>query len=187
MRKITIILTMVIGLAVAGSASAVSITLIDQAAGDFRIQSITDLTIDGTIYDVAFSHEISFNDLPSPAITFTSLASALIAHNAITDALNAALIVPTIPIVAQTKLQLLPFEITSPIGVRTTATDFVSNVTPLQFTNVNAVGITTKVNILGDEQAFLTFTPIPEPSTLLLLASGLAGLGFFKRRRKEFP
>jgi len=26
--------------------------------------------------------------------------------------------------------------------------------------------------------------PIPEPSTMLLLASGLAGLGFFRRRRK---
>jgi hypothetical protein len=26
--------------------------------------------------------------------------------------------------------------------------------------------------------------PIPEPSTLLLLVSGLAGLGFFRRRRK---
>jgi len=27
--------------------------------------------------------------------------------------------------------------------------------------------------------------PIPEPSTILLLASGLAGLGFFRRRRKQ--
>ncbi len=30
----------------------------------------------------------------------------------------------------------------------------------------------------------LTATPTPEPSTMLLLGSGLAGLGFFRRRRK---
>ena len=51
----------------------------------------------------------------------------------------------------------------------------------------NLTGLRIGVHVIGYDfggsEAFVT-TPIPEPSTLLLLASGLAGLGFFMRRRK---
>ena len=43
---------------------------------------------------------------------------------------------------------------------------------------VHVIGYTT-----DGSESFVS-APIPEPSTLLLLASGLAGLGFFRRRRK---
>lgn len=35
------------------------------------------------------------------------------------------------------------------------------------------------VNVTGNDQA-----PIPEPATIVLLGSGLAGMGFFRRKRK---
>jgi len=66
-------------------------------------------------------------------------------------------------------------------------------------TLLDDAGIRTLVNSFGHILVFIPFdiddvsltvtaksqAPIPEPSTILLLASGLAGLGFFRRRRKR--
>ena len=42
---------------------------------------------------------------------------------------------------------------------------------------------TTSFGVVGIDN--VAYAPVPEPSTILLLGSGLAGLGFFRRRRKD--
>jgi len=48
----------------------------------------------------------------------------------------------------------------------------------------DTVSIVLPVDIFGNDLAF-TVNVVPEPSTMLLLGSGLAGLGFFRWRRKR--
>ena len=51
------------------------------------------------------------------------------------------------------------------------------------FFQSDAIAINSLSQMNGDLELAITTRPIPEPSTMLLLSFGLAGLGFFRRRR----
>ena len=73
-----------------------SITL---SADDDRIESITDLSIDGVVYDATFHHQISPNDLlalyPNGELPFADNPTATLAAEAIRAAVAAAAITPS--------------------------------------------------------------------------------------------
>ena len=74
-------------------------------------------------------------------------------------------------------------------GVRTLAQSYLSDlgsVSNVHVAKLASVGYHTPSGTwVPGQQDFLVTTPVPEPSTYLLMVSGLAGIGFMVRRRRQ--
>ena len=163
-------------------ARAVSITFIDPGALDFRFQSMTDVLIAGTTYDIAFIHGVSFNALPAPQITFPTQATATVALGAVVAAINGLLLDVTTN--THTNQLLLPVET---INMDTTIAHIFSNllvINPAIYSAPSGLSFPSASVARPPNAAWLIFDQVPEPSTLLLLGLALAGLSFIGRRKE---
>ena len=164
-------------------ASGQTITLINPGTDD-RIQSITNLDIAGTTYDITFQHGRSFNDLSGTQITFNTQADALTAFTAIDDFIDGT---GTNHGPLFTEAILVPYN---------TDVDYVISGTPgdgvLSYANtpvtIEDFDPTEDVQFTA---AYLTFTPlastaaVPEPTTFALAGTLSLGAIAYRRRRNR--
>ncbi len=178
------------------------VTFQNSAAGDFRVQSITGLSISGTDYDVAFQFGGSYDDFEtftSQPITFSTLSSATAATDALRAAVNAEMVDATPTTSGGTSTD-------SPGNFRVPWNTFGTTLPSLNF--IGATRVATNPMFYSASSSFATsqasgsvgsghstvewaaFSPstsaVPEPGTLTLcsLLAGVAGLRYWRRRRR---
>jgi len=154
---------------------------------DYRIDSITDLDIGGTSYDVAFHHGVSFDSLTDP-ITYSTPASATAALDDVVSFINSEA-VDASSATTVTDFLFVPYDLTAQfVG------EFNASVSPLGYFDFDLGGsMPSNVPIVPDT-AFLTFAvstsaatyAMPEPSTFFLgVMAVLACSGCRRLRRRR--
>ena len=160
-------------------ASGQTITLINPGTDD-RIQSITNLDIAGTTYDITFQHGVSFNALSGTQITFNTQATATVAYNAIEAFIDGTNINHP---ATRTTLIAIPF--TSNVSIlfeNSAATD------PYDFGDTPRLLASLDPNLsVATDAAYLTFAPtaVPEPTTFALAGTLSLGAVALRRRRNR--
>ena len=155
---------------------------------DDRIESITDFSIDGVVYDATFHHNISPNDLlalyPNGELPFADNSTATLAAEAIRAAVAAAAITPNNgglntayyyvgfgDFSGGTYKAVLDREIGFP--------DF------YEFNNLQNPSASGLPNAMPANQALVHFAFVPEPSSIAMCCIGALGLFGYSRRRRQ--
>lgn len=197
-RPAILVLTLI---ALVSTAQAVNgdVIFVDEANDDFRIASITDLDVDGVLYNVTFHNETDWQSGPfartfddylansgvTDPITFNSFSDAVAASVAVRAEIAAAsvdassgtdsLLFYDIP------FALTPTTVSLALSTRTSTNPLLYN------SAITPVTVGRGAANLGPSVAILEFDVIgiPEPSTWALLT--LAGIGFggYQLRRKQ--
>jgi len=181
-------------LALAGPATvhAALVTLIDEPGGDYRVATITGVTIGGTAYDATFVHGVSFIGPPQIPIAFDTLATAQAAAAALITELNTAAIDPLNDVTDPRTISLaIPYWYPSSIpGTVVWLNNDCGNCGgifggsgPLVYA-MGAPGTSNADGVIGPYNAFVRFTEAPEPSPLALL-SLVGAAALLSRRRRQ--
>ena len=156
---------------------------------DYRIDSITDLDIGGTSYDVAFHHGVSFDSLTDP-ITFGTLPSANTALDAVVNFINGEAVDASSASAFTSTLMVL-YDQSIPLLVQG-VDEFNLNPTrdPLNYSDFDFAFATLSASPLPSDNAYLTFAVStlanPEPSTFFLgVMAVLACSGCRRLRRRR--
>ncbi len=172
-----------------GPASAAPILTFFPGATDFRIESVTEVDIGGTLFDATFHHEIRFIDLlllPVTPISFPGFGDGFAAASALSDSINAFGSATVGFTQGTTRWHVPHTELGSFVQT------FVANLgvqNPLFYT-VPATDIRAQATTLPLDEAYVSFETsavIPEPGTFTLfgIGAGMLGIGWFRRRRKQ--
>lgn len=184
--KNLLLVAAILGIGWVQAASAAVVAFENAGGGDFRIDSITDLQIGVTTYDVDFVHGGSYEDLVAAVgspITFTTLSAASDAAGFLASAVNALG-------VDGSAFTSLPGDIRVPWRVRSgVIIDFAKSgrfsVNPIGM-STNPSGATTStasasVSSGSTTTEWAVFTVVPEPATVTLLG-GVGALAVLRRR-----
>lgn len=153
---------------------------------DFRIASITDLTVSGDDYDLTFHYGVSFNSL-SPTFDIGSLG-VITVGSPLVEAINNA----NIDASSQTSVLDFAYLADSLAGTNS------NRINGANFWPVNPLTVSQQCCyatdpdlVLENDQAWITMQPsseaaaIPEPGTLTLLGLGGGIIGAVSRRRRR--
>ena len=180
-----------VGLAMMGMAGTANATLI--VAGDGTLLGATDVLVDGTLYEVEFVDGRCFDLFDGcdelSDFDFTDEATALLAAQALLDQVIVGIydLVPALtfgcgaPRLCQ---MIIPYAVSDGLFQFATAVNWEPRIADDGVHSGNEIAITSdfrvnsNINVAG-------FTAVPEPSTALLFATGLAGLGFMGWRRRR--
>ena len=168
--------TGIVLLALSAVASA-DVVLVNPGTDD-RLLTITGLTIEGTTYDVTFTHGTSFDGLGAGAITFTSQGQASAVLNAIIAEVDGT----AHTLNAATATIMVPYAETggnTRVSVRQSSNDV--GTSPYDFGSLSG-GSLAQNEMQGASVAFATFAvaAVPEPSAFICV--GLVGLVVAGRR-----
>lgn len=175
----------------AAPAHAAVITFV--GGNDFRVVSVSDVDVAGTLYDVTFSTNVSFADFkaanPTTYLPFDNTTDASAANDALRDAINAALVDAssgggganrTFNIFVTYAETLTNFSVDSIFDQ--------GGLNPLTYASGynGPLDLDYPMNLASTPQAFTVWTvsAVPEPATLLLVGAGLIAAGANRRYRK---
>ena len=156
---------------------------------DDRIESITDLSIDGVVYDATFQHNISPNDLlalyPNGELPFAANSTATLAAEAIRAAVAAAAITPNNGGL-NTAYYYVGFGDFSGGTYKAVLDREIGWPSFYKFNNLQNPSASGLPNAMPNNQALVHFAPVPEPSTFSMLAfCGIAMAGYSRLRRRR--
>lgn len=175
-------------LLLSGNTVLADVTL-SSSGDDRRILSITDLEINGLRYDATFIYDSTFNELNISQFVFSSQSTARQAADEIISAIDDANIsIPDTNFDVTNSFRIPHATITtnlltSGFGSVNVQSSIVSR-DPLTYLRSNATNLTDGDFSIGANNAFVTFTAVPEPTSLFFLTiTGVAGLN--RRNRRE--
>lgn len=157
---------------------------------DNKLIGATDVTVNGINYDVSFIDDFSYPEGTGP--TFTTLLDARAASQALLDYVLIG-VYDTAPTLTRgitllyngnrafivTAYELLSGGFRGMAAVNTTS--FNDDITTINASSTDYSDHPAAVLAVWTESA----APVPEPSTVFLLGSGLAGLAWYRRKRKN--
>jgi len=181
-KGILVVAVFVTGLLLNSTVAAQTLNFFPGAT-DFRIASIENLTIDGTAYDITFTHGVSYDSLSDP-LTFTSSESAAGALSDVASFILAENVDGSSNTI-RTESMLIPYDASTNVAILSKQVE-----DPITYGAPD--DRTLDPTIAQDERvAWLTFSILPppsatpEPTTSALAILGLLSLGFFRWRRRR--
>lgn len=162
------------------------VMFVNAAGNDYRVASVTDLSIGGRTFDATFHHGTSYDSLVDP-ITFPIATDARLAVEALVSAIDP--VVPSAPFGSRTQFFYVPwaeffFTSLNRDDVRTAiGNDFNGTYQFLGFSNAP------QSSVPAQNAAYVTFSEVsgvssvPEPTSLVVYGIGaLCSFGYRRRR-----